>query len=67
TSPSFVSGLVDLVLERAAQVRGEQPESSTIAGSKALGPGSGACSLNCCEGTTRKNTVPNWSAGMPAS
>ncbi|MFJ2146344.1 MULTISPECIES: ferrochelatase [unclassified Glutamicibacter] len=65
TSPSFVSGLVDLVLERAAQVRGEQPESSTIAGSKALGPGSGACSLNCCEGTTRKNTVPNWSAGVP--
>nr|WP_317628476.1 ferrochelatase [Glutamicibacter nicotianae] len=65
--PAFVSGLVDLVLERAAQVRGEHPEQRTISGSKALGPGSGACSRNCCEGTRGKNTVPNWNLDKPAS
>lgn len=65
--PAFVSGLVDLVLERAAQVRGEHPEQRTISGSKALGPGSGACSRSCCEGTRGKNTVPNWNLDKPAS
>lgn len=61
TSSPFVSGLVDLVLERVAQVRGEQVDPAVINAGRALVSGSGACSLTCCEGAKWKNTVPNWS------
>lgn len=45
TDPRFVRGLVDLVLERAAQARGEQPE-RPAAGSR--GPLPSACPAGCC-------------------
>lgn len=65
TSAPFVRGLVDLVVERVAQVRGEQVDPAVINGGMALSPGSGACSLTCCEGAKWKNTVPNWSRSVP--
>ncbi|MGO2481090.1 ferrochelatase [Glutamicibacter ardleyensis] len=64
TSSPFVSGLVDLVLERVAQVRGEHADPAVINAGTALIPGSGACSLTCCEGAKLKNTVPNWSRAV---
>ncbi|MGO2031130.1 ferrochelatase [Glutamicibacter ardleyensis] len=64
TSSPFVSGLVDLVLERVAQVRGEKVDPAVINAGTALIPGSGACSLTCCEGAKLKNTVPNWSRAV---
>lgn len=62
THPLFVSGLVDLVEERIAQLRGEQTAAPTITGSTALVPGSGACSIECCLGRIERATVPNWPA-----
>lgn len=62
TSASFVSGLVDLALERAAQVRGESPELPAVTPGGPLAAGSGACSLNCCLGATLKPTAPQWPA-----
>ena len=62
THPVFVSGLVDLVEERIAQLRGEQSSAPTIPGSTALTPGSGACSIDCCRSRIERATEPNWPA-----
>lgn len=61
THPEFVSGLVDLALERAAQVRNsaEGTREPVVIGS-ALSSSSGACSRNCCEGNRMAPTQPNW-------
>ena len=61
THPKFVSGLIDLALERAAQVRNsvERIDEAVVIGS-ALSSGSGACSRNCCEGGRKVPTQPNW-------
>jgi len=45
TRESFVSGLVDLVLERAAAERGEDPERATVG---TLGAWPDMCSPGCC-------------------
>ncbi|MFC7403586.1 ferrochelatase [Georgenia alba] len=45
THPSFVSGLVDLLLERAATERGEAPERPTLG---TLGPWHDVCPPGCC-------------------
>ncbi len=45
TDPRFVAGLVDLVLERAAQLRGESPAQPA---SGALGPSHAVCPAGCC-------------------
>jgi ferrochelatase len=45
THPAFVAGLVDLLLERAAAARGEQPERPVVEG----GPvGWDDCQPGCC-------------------
>lgn len=43
--PDFVAGLRDLVLERAAIARGEQPDRATVGG---LGPSADDCPATCC-------------------
>ena len=45
THPTFVSGLRELVLERAAAARGEQPVRRALGG---LGPSHGVCPAGCC-------------------
>ncbi len=45
TDPRFVAGLVDLVLERAAQARGETPGQPALG---ALGPSHATCPIGCC-------------------
>lgn len=60
THPVFVSGLVDLIEERVAQLRGEEVETPVIAGTTPLTPGSGACRIDCCRGRIDRPTVPNW-------
>jgi ferrochelatase len=45
TDPEFVSGLVDLVLERAAQARGEDPPVPTWPGRTAM---PSVCAAGCC-------------------
>ncbi len=64
TDPSFVAGLVDAALERAAQLRGEEAvESPSVTDEGALGPGSGACSISCCLGRQEKPESPSWPVG----
>lgn len=60
TRPPFVSGLVDLALERAAQVRGEEVDSPAVTPEGPLAPGSGACAVNCCAGVTERPVHPIW-------
>lgn len=60
THPRFVSGLVDLVEERCAQLQGEEVEAPAISGTRALVPGSGACAIDCCLGRIDRATVPDW-------
>ena len=60
THDAFVKGLVDLVEERAAQLRGDDVDAPAITGTKALVPGSGACSIDCCRGRIERATYPNW-------
>ncbi|WP_420886756.1 ferrochelatase [Brevibacterium luteolum] len=60
THEAFVSGLVDLVEERAAQRRGEDVESPAVTPEGPLVPGSGACSIECCRGTRDKPVLPQW-------
>lgn len=62
THPVFVAGLVDLIEERMAQLRGEETSAPAIPGSTALTPGSGACSIECCRGRIERRTEPNWPA-----
>lgn len=62
THPTFVAGLVDLIEERVAQLRGEEVEAPAIPGTTPLVPGSGACSIECCRGRIERATLPNWSA-----
>jgi ferrochelatase len=45
TDPRFVAAVRDLVLERAAVVRGEQPERPALG---ALGPSHDVCPAECC-------------------
>lgn len=45
TRAPFVTGLVDLLVERAAAERGEDPERVTVGG---LGPWPDACAVGCC-------------------
>lgn len=60
THPLFVRGLVDLIEERVAQLRGQDVETPVIPGTRPLGPGSGACSIDCCRGRVERPTHPNW-------
>jgi len=55
THPEFVAGLVDLLLERAAQARGEQPDRPVLG---ALPPVHSVCPVGCC---------PNPRADRPAA
>ncbi|HEY6813073.1 MAG TPA: ferrochelatase [Propionibacteriaceae bacterium] len=50
--PAFVSGLVDLMLERAAAARGEEPEKSVVG---AATVGWYECRLDCCPNLRRPN------------
>ena len=43
--PAFVAGLVDLLVERAAAARGEEPAKPVVDGGV---PGWYACQPNCC-------------------
>lgn len=63
TDPSFVAGLVDAALERAAQYRGEPVDSPAVTEEGALAPGSGACSVSCCLGRLPKPEAPSWAVG----
>ncbi|WP_127130062.1 ferrochelatase [Georgenia sp. SYP-B2076] len=45
TAPAFVDGLVDLLLERAATERGENPDRAAVG---AVGPWHDVCSPGCC-------------------
>ncbi len=60
THEAFVSGLVDLVEERAAQRRGENVEAPAVTPEGPLVPGSGACSIECCRGMRDKPVLPQW-------
>ncbi len=55
TDPRFVSALVDLVLERAAQLRGTSPRQPAVG---ILGPSHAVCPVGCC---------PNLRAERPAA
>lgn len=50
TDPAFVSSLVDVLEERAAQARGEEPARVTVTGT---GPFHTVCPSNCCLSPTR--------------
>ena len=50
TDPDFVSSLVDVLEERAAQARGEDPARVTVTGT---GPFHTVCPSNCCLSPTR--------------
>ena len=50
TDPDFVSSLVDVLEERAAQARGEEPARVTVTGT---GPFHTVCPSNCCLSPTR--------------
>lgn len=43
--PEFVSALIDLIVERAAVARGQNPEPAVVAGTEA---GQWTCPANCC-------------------
>lgn len=62
THEAFVAGLVDLVEERVAQLRGDEVETPALPGTTALVPGSGACSIECCRGRIERSTHPNWAS-----
>ena len=49
--PRFVAALRDLVLERAATERGEQPERAALG---ELGPSHDVCPAGCCQGRVAK-------------
>lgn len=63
TDSSFVAGLVDAALERAAQFRGERVDSPAVTEEGALTPGTGACSVSCCLGRVNKPEAPSWTVG----
>lgn len=63
--PAFVGGLVDLVEERLAQLSGRNPATPSVGGC-ALGPGSGACSVDCCAGRVESPASPVWDEGLSA-
>lgn len=60
TRPAFVTGLVDLLEERAAQVRGEAVEAEAVTAEGPLMPTSGACAIDCCLGSVDRPTQPVW-------
>jgi ferrochelatase len=66
THPSFVAGLVDLLLERAAQARGEQPEQPVVGD---LPPVHVVCPVGCCQ--SARADLPaacgaDWPPAVPA-
>ncbi|NYI68158.1 ferrochelatase [Spelaeicoccus albus] len=62
TSEAFVSGLVDLLAERAAELRGETPAVPVGGSLPACSPGSGACAVDCCIGKFDRPVAPVWPA-----
>ncbi len=60
TRAPFVAGLVDLALERAAEVRGEAVEAPAVTSEGPLRPGTGACAVDCCLGSVERPTHPVW-------
>jgi protoporphyrin/coproporphyrin ferrochelatase len=66
THPSFVAGLADLLLERAAQARGEQPEQPVVGD---LPPVHVVCPVGCCQ--SARADLPaacgaDWPPAVPA-
>ena len=51
THPQFVDGIVDLMVERAAQARGEAPQQPFVG---ARGPSHSVCPVGCCRGRVDK-------------
>jgi ferrochelatase len=66
THPSFVTGLVDLLVERAAQARGEQPQQPVVDG---LPPVHVVCPVGCCpnpRGDRPAACGADWPPAVPA-
>ncbi|WP_291799081.1 ferrochelatase [Brevibacterium sp.] len=62
TRTVFVRGLVDLALERAAQVRGEDVEAPAVTPEGPLVPGSGSGAEDDCAGAVDRPIHPVWPA-----
>ena len=60
TRQPFVAGLVDLLEERAAQVRGESVTAPAVTPEGPLVATSGACAVDCCLGAVARPTQPDW-------
>ncbi|SMY12589.1 ferrochelatase [Brevibacterium jeotgali] len=60
--PDFVAGLVDLLQERAAQVRGDDVDAPAVTAEGPLVPGSGTCAIDCCLGAVDRPTHPSWAS-----
>jgi protoporphyrin/coproporphyrin ferrochelatase len=66
THPTFVSGLVDLLVERAAQARGEQPQRPVIGD---LPPVHVVCPVGCCRNARAELPAAcgaDWPPAVPA-
>jgi ferrochelatase len=66
THPRFVAGLVDLLLERAAQARGEQPDRPVIG---SLAPVHVVCPVACCPNPRSDRPAAcgaDWPPAVPA-
>lgn len=59
-NPKFVAGLIDLALEQASLARNTAGTETPVVTGKPWTPGSGACSLNCCEGPKQAPATPAW-------
>ena len=65
TDPDFVSSLVDVLEERAAQARGERPERVTVTGT---GPFHTVCPSDCCLSPARPgHASPSAAGGHPGA
>jgi len=62
TDPRFVAALVDLVLERAATLRGERPTRPALG---ALGPSHDVCPAGCCRNLRGPRPALAEAAGAP--
>jgi ferrochelatase len=66
THPTFVAGLVDLLVERAAQARGESPDRPVVG---ELPPAHAVCPVGCCLGPRRERPAAcgvDWPPAVPA-